>query len=831
MHAFPGNAGARTRLYLAISTVGTLASPCVTAGTIQGPGQTAIVNVGSPIEAWDVSNRASLIVNGGAVLAVDVNDGGTLTMNGGTATGSAPFIGAVELAGGSSATFDGATLTNSAGSGLAMFGVAAPSAIAHATTITGGRNGATVSGNGLFVADRASVITGTLAGSSGLRLNAGTLQLSDRTVVSGELHGIIVADDTRDPATNGGRFVVVDGATVRSASGSAIFVDDFSSNHGTDVSIALRNGAVLTGGNGVVVEAESDTTADVSIASTDIVGDMLATGTGVLRVDLTDAASSVRGRTTGVSAFTQAAGSTWYVTGDSDVGTYTMNGGNLAFAGASAESRSTVRIHGDYAGSGGTLTLNTTLDAGGPLAGQATDRVLVEGNVTTTGTTELVVVGTGAGALTDTDRDGVVDANEGISLVQVGGTSRADAFALRGTYVAAGPWQYKLHAFGPGATDATQNLLGDGATLAWDYRLGNTYVCESECDPVTPVDPPVDPVDPPIVPPVDPDPVPGEREAVVPQLPSYLSAPAALLTYGDMLNDGLHQRLGEIRYGVSNAPAGGEVFARYLGGQLRYTSNLSFQRFGYDFDQQVNALQVGSSLIALDGDNGSLRAGWAADHGTTRVTPKAVDGNSSAKYRANGVTGWVTWQHGNGMWVDGVIGTTRYRGDVGTDLRGADVARIRAQGWTMSVEAGVPLAIGGDWTVEPRFQLKHQQLRFRDFTDVDDLDVRLGTAKQTSATIGARVSRSANARLMPYGGVDLTHTSNGDPSAQVSSAAWNVSDRFGSGRVGNAYKVSAGAVSQLTDHVQVYGEGNYQHFTGSYGMRGWAGNLGVRVTF
>jgi outer membrane autotransporter protein len=65
----------------------------------------------------------------------------------------------------------------------------------------------------------------------------------------------------------------------------------------------------------------------------------------------------------------------------------------------------------------------------------------------------------------------------------------------------------------------------------------------------------------------------------------------------------------------------------------------------------------------------------------------------------------------------------------------------------------------------------------------------------------------------------------------VSSADWGLADRFGSGRVGNAYKVAAGAVSQLGEHVQVYGEGTYQHFVGSYGVQGWAGNVGVRVTF
>ncbi len=530
-----------------------------------------------------------------------------------------------------------------------------------------------------------------------------------------------------------------------------------------------------------------------------------------------------------------SSGSVWNVTGDSDVSSLVVSGGSLAFQPTSDGSHHATLVRGDLGGTGGTITFNTTLNEGGALSNQATDRLLVEGNVTTTGPIEIVVVPTGNGALTDVNQNGAVDAGEGLSPVQVAGSSRADAFALRGGYVAAGPWQYTLHSFGPGATDQAQSALASGA-LNWDYRLGNRYVCEGECpvDPeVPPVDPPVDPADPPVDPvdpPVDPG-IPPGRVAVVPQLPSYLSAPAALLTYGDMMSDGLHQRLGDLRSGTSHDPVGGEVFARFLGGQTRYSSNLSFNRYGYDFDQQVNALQLGGSLIALDGDNGTLRAGWAADHGTTRVTPKAADGNSSAKYYANGVSGWITWQHGSGLWVDGVVGSTRYRGDVGTDLRGEDVGRIRANGWSMSVEAGLPIAMGGDWTVEPRFQLKRQSLNFRDFTDQDGLAVKLGTASQTSVRVGGRIQRTANTAFMPYAGLDLTHTSNGDATVDVSSEEWNIAERFGSGRVGNAYRVSAGAVSQLGEHVQVYGEGTYQHFVGSYGMRGWAGNIGLRVTF
>jgi outer membrane autotransporter protein len=664
--------------------------------------------------------------------------------------------------------------------------------------------------------------------------------LNNGSVATGQLNGLRIRRDDRGEALlPSSRRVTLDASRIVGVTGSGLVIDGRPNvTQPTDATVTLRNGSEVTGGNGTAIEIGSVGIADIGVDASHIAGNVVVADGGSLNLGMSNGATADSAMNGNVAA-SIASSAVWNVTGPSSVASLSLDGGTVAFAAPVNDVYGTTTVRGDFSGSGGVLQLNTRMNEGGSLANQHSDRLLIEGNVTTTGTTQIVVTPSGLGAATDVNGNGVIDANEGISLVQVAGTSRADAFALRGGYVAAGAFQYTLQAVGPGQTDASQNVLASGA-LNWDYRLGNHIVCEDGCGPVDPEGPgngggdpgnPENPGNPGDgAGPGTPEPGRG-RVAVVPQLPSYLSAPAALLTYGDMMNDGLHQRLGDIRQGASNNPVGGEVFARYLGGQLRYSSNLSFQRYGYDFDQQINALQLGGSLIALDGDNGSLRAGWAADKGTTRVTPKAVDGNSSAKYHANGVSAWITWQQGNGFWVDGVIGATRYRGDVGTDLRGSDVGNVRAHGWTTSIEGGLPIAIGSDWTVEPRFQLKHQQLNFRDFTDTDGLEVQLGTAKQTSATLGGRITRTAQPRFMPYASLDLTHTSNGDPMVDVSSEAFNASDRFGSGRVGNAYRVAAGAVSQLGEHVQVYGEGTYQHFVGSYGMRGWAGNVGIRVSF
>jgi autotransporter-associated beta strand protein len=70
----------------------------------------------------------------------------------------------------------------------------------------------------------------------------------------------------------------------------------------------------------------------------------------------------------------------------------------------------TLAVRGDYVGQGGTVEISTLLNEGGPLANQTTDRLLVYRNAS--GTTEVQVNGSGAGAFTGT---GQPNASDGIS--------------------------------------------------------------------------------------------------------------------------------------------------------------------------------------------------------------------------------------------------------------------------------------------------------------------------------------------------------------------------------------------------------------------------------
>jgi outer membrane autotransporter protein len=191
----------------------------------------------------------------------------------------------------------------------------------------------------------------------------------------------------------------------------------------------------------------------------------------------------------------------------------------------------------------------------------------------------------------------------------------------------------------------------------------------------------------------------------------------------------------------------------------------------------------------------------------------------------------MTWQQNNGFYVDAVVGSERYRGSIGTATRGSDVARIRAGGWTASVEAGYPFAIGGGWSAEPQLQLKRQSLSFDSFQDADSLDTQIQAGGLTSTRAGVRFVKSDNALFAQYARVDFVHTVGRSSKITSSSATWNVSGTFDGGRLGNTVRAGAGASSRLTPYLSLYGEADYLHGTNDYGMRGWQANVGVRFEF
>lgn len=491
--------------------------------------------------------------------------------------------------------------------------------------------------------------------------------------------------------------------------------------------------------------------------------------------------------------------------GVSDDSLVVNNAGTLDLTNGGNTAANTLTIDGELASAGGSVKLNATA--------ASSDVVLVNGAAS--GVTQVDVKLAGA-PLFDSNGDGVIAANEGVSLAQVSGSANANSFVLKSGYVASGPWQYGLYSFAPGSNDAASSAVGGSA---WDYRLANTFVCEdgSLCQPSAGSAQSV------------------ARLAVTPQVPSYLSAPVGLAYYSLAITDDLHKRLGELRQQQANPDAvGGEMFIRYIGSNLKYQTSQSVSHYGYDFDLDYSAVQLGGNVIRVDGADSSLRGGVAYTRGNTRIRPHAADGYSSTSFDSDTLSLYGTWLRDSGFYVDGSLSWGWHRG--ATDIaRQKDVAKPKGNGWTASVETGYPLELGGGVRIEPQAQITWLQMKMDSFTDRDNTRVSYDDYSQTIGRVGARSDKtwqdiSAN-QYTPYLRVNYTQGWGGTAKAKIGAADVSSSETFDSGKFGKMWDVGVGGTATVNKDVALYAEADYRKEIDGNGAKGWRYNAGVRWSF
>ncbi|WP_314413012.1 autotransporter outer membrane beta-barrel domain-containing protein [Pantoea septica] len=478
------------------------------------------------------------------------------------------------------------------------------------------------------------------------------------------------------------------------------------------------------------------------------------------------------------------------------------NAGTLDLSNGGA-ANNLLTIDGTLASLGGTLRLATRLSG----AGGQSDALRVNGDVAGTTLIDDRILAGSAATQSDASGDGQIDGREGISLAQVFGNASADSFVLQNGYLAAGPWQYGLYAFAP-----------DGSGAGWDYRLANRYICEDGalCQPQA-----------------------GRaasraaRPALAPQVPSYLSAPVGLAYYTQAITDDLHKRLGELRDGQRSG-AGGELFLRYLGSNLTYQSNRDFSDYGFDADIDYSAVQLGGNLLQLDGTSDSLRGGVAYTRGNTRIRPHAADGFSSTTFDSDSVSFYGIWQRDSGFYLDGSLSWSWHRGD--TDVaRQKEGAKLKADGWSASLESGYPFVFANGLRLEPQAQLTWMRLKFDGATDKDSTTVNFNDDDQTIGRLGARLDRTwlddAQREYTPYLRANYSRGWGGGSKVKVGAAGSDISQDFNSGRFGQMWDVGVGGTTRFRNDVSLYAEADYRKEIDGNGAKGWRYNAGVRWTF
>ncbi len=629
-----------------------------------------------------------------------------------------------------------------------------------------------------------TILTGNNSYTGGTVIAAGTLQLGNGGTTGGIAGSVTdngtLAFDRSDVVTFPG-VVSGSGSLSQIGPGTTILTANNTYSGGTNVSagtLAVGDpaspGASLSGGG------------PISVSSGATLG-----GYG-----------SVTGAVT--NSGTLAAANTLPVFAAGPTGTFTINGsllnqGTVNLASPSAIGN-VVRVNGNYASLGGTVVLNTLLNAGGPLSNQVTDRLLVNGSAG--GITSVRVNGSGAGAATNTT--GVGPANrQGISIVQVAGASSPSAFQLANGFVTAGSaYAYRLFAFGPGSqfgpADPSQSLVGGGGGSNWDYRLESSFVTNGT----------------------------SVRLEVAPQVASYITAPTALFNAGFQDLDLLHRRLGEIHDDqIQGREQQGELFVRAYGTRFNYTSDRSFQDFGYNSQQDYAATEFGGNWMPVQNTDGTLRVGLAGILGRLWFQPSSPDGPSKGLFNREVLAGIVTWQSRKGWYIDAILDGGMFDGKISTAARG-QVTGMNGTSFDASIETGYPFPLGNGVAVEPEVQFVYQHLNFSRRTDADGIDVNIGSPDQGLFRGGARLLKLFTTEdgmlITPYLKANLLQGIGGGDSVQLS----NVS--FGTGSFGIALQVGAGVTGTLTRNLSVYGDVAWQHQVSSGGFRGWAFNGGIR---
>lgn len=671
--------------------------------------------------------------------------------------------------------------------------------------------GATIVGRAHI--DHAGTASGLQAAHAAAVSGGGILRLSDSSIVTRRpgvaavfiegvassfalSRGVMAAEGEHAVALSGsGGSVLLSGTQVRGR-GAAISTR----LPGVDtLQVDLIDGSRVAGG----IESGQPSLV-VRAQDSELLSDVRRTGAGTLDVAL--GRSRWVGRADAVGSVALD-GATWSLTGDSTVGRLSLAGqARIAFDDAAGFAQLRLgRL--DSAGDGGVVDLRARLDGGGTLARQATDRLLVDGDVS--GTTMLRVIAAGGeGAATAPGHAG------GISLVQVGGTAAADSFRLAGDYVAVGPWRYGLQAYAPGEADASQRLVAGADDRYWDYRLQSSRVGAhgSAYDGLgQPTGGGM------------PNPS-GSRAALVPQVPTYLVLAGALFGYGRTAMDAM-------RMDTLGASRDFAVRIRAFGGGAGYRSTLPFARFGFDYTRSDRGLQIGADMLSAETDTTRMRSGVVASVGGSRVTPRAVDGISHGSITSRGLALTYAMSGDAGWHAEAAYGFAQHRVSVRTAARGEVLARLRANGRDASLGGGFRWSPRKHLDIDPGISLLWQRLRFTSATDGDGIAVRMNAPERTTLRAGARASLA----FEPYAGglnawsiyIDARYVAARDSGASVDLSRV----RFATGRGGRGLDIAAGASVELRSDITLFADVNRQVRVGGSGESGLAARLGAAMTF
>ncbi|WP_294062682.1 autotransporter-associated beta strand repeat-containing protein [Sphingomonas sp.] len=662
-------------------------------GTAAGAGMTATINsvlagtsgltksdLGTLILTGTNSYAGGTAVDGGVLqVASDANLGaaaGGLSFNGGTLRTTAN----ITTARATVMNPAGGTLETVAGTTLAMTG--------------------TVSGPGALTKTGTGTLTlsGTNSYAGGTNVRAGVVEIS-RDANLGAAAGPLTLDTgtlrtTADITTARPITLAAGGGTFETTGTSALTVNS---------AIAGPGALAKTGSGALILRAVNSYTGPTNVAAgTLAVGDATSTTASINGpVSVASGATfggygTVNGGVTNAGTLAVADALDRFAAagaGQFRISGALVNAGIADIGGAGVGNRLVV---GSYLGQSGILALNTTLAGDGA----PTDQLVINGGTATGGTTLRITNVGGQGA--ETPGNGIE-----IVVASAGATTAPTAFALTDRLVA-GPYQYNLFRGGR-----------DGSVPeSWFLR-------SQQVDGVTP--PPVEPGRP-------------EPPLIRPEVPGYVVIPSLALLYGRALIGTLHERVGEQEQliGRDDLPSRGlgGAWGRWLGQRIDWNVEGGVYGDGPAFRASNYAMQIGVDAVrSTDSSGGITFAGVYGAYGWTDALVRDYDMSQAGRAKLEAYTAGLYGTHygRSGWYLDAVAQVTRYHARAGSGFF-SDL-KTKGTGVAASLEAGVPLHLGGGLTLEPQAQIMFQKIHFDDaadpaaevhFDDVNSLTGRIG---------------------------------------------------------------------------------------------------------
>ncbi|KQQ57698.1 hypothetical protein ASF66_16425 [Pseudomonas sp. Leaf129] len=722
------------------------------------------------------------------------------------------------------------TLSSSNGGYVVALG--GQGSISDSTIVTAGR-GLSVSTGSQLTASNTQVTASSngagsfLGGGHGVTVVGGTATIANGSALAGVDHGALLTPD--GPATGEpGRIatLTVDDSSLQGQTGSALIIGRTRVDRSAIAMIDLRNGAALTGGNGLAVELVGASAATLTAADTQFNGGILATGASTLDATLLDSRiiGNLQASEQSRLELNAQAGS---LSGDINVlDTSTAilafrNGANLAGS-LYAEAGSTASLGldastmtGNIAATGATTTV--ALGDGSTLTGRITNASLLSmragsvWNMTqdsqvealdidasqinlggTVGAFRTLTLGrlAGAGAFalnTDIanlqgDKVAVTgeaegnhvlavantgieppSGNDGLVLVSTAGVGAA-AFALRGGQVDAGTFVYNL------------------------AHVGNDWVLVRRGDPIDPVEPggPDEPG------------TPGEPggPVVTPSARAVLGLFSAAPTvwYGELTT--WRSRMGDIR--ASNGISG--PWVRAYGGR----SNMSAAG-GVEYGQQQQGITFGIDTPLPAGDD-QWTLGVMAGYSRSNLDLKAgTDGHVDSYYAGL----YSTWLNQSGYYLDAVVKVNRFKNS--SDVTMSDGQRAKGDytnhGVGASVEVGKRITVANDWFIEPYLQGSALWVQGEGYGLDNGMQAHSNNAHSWLGKVGSHVGRTLKLEkggtVQPYVKLAVAHEFANANRVRVNDNSFN------NDLSGNRVELGVGIAAQLASNLQLHADYGY----------------------